>query len=144
LHACARLTSRMMCWGTEVPIGDGASEFAADPTEVVGNIAWSGVMAVGGASTCGKSTTGDTYCWGSNVFGQLGDGTFTKRLSPTRVPIDGAVSQVSKGPDGGHACAVTVSGRLWCWGWNNLGQLGMAGGNSNVPVEVLSWPSMPD
>jgi alpha-tubulin suppressor-like RCC1 family protein len=26
------------------------------------------------------------WCWGANGFGQLGDGTTTVRLLPTRVP----------------------------------------------------------
>jgi alpha-tubulin suppressor-like RCC1 family protein len=45
------------------------------------------------------------------------------------------LSSVAAG--GGHSCAVTATGHLWCWGFNNDGQLGVATPSvSTVPVEV--------
>jgi alpha-tubulin suppressor-like RCC1 family protein len=35
--------------------------------------------------TCGLTTGGAVYCWGSNGNGALGDGTTETRLVPTRV-----------------------------------------------------------
>jgi alpha-tubulin suppressor-like RCC1 family protein len=38
-----------------------------------------------GSHTCGITTGNKIYCWGDNAFGQLGDGTTTRRLSPVKV-----------------------------------------------------------
>jgi alpha-tubulin suppressor-like RCC1 family protein len=66
------------------------------------------------------------YCWGWNFNGQLGDGTTTSRPRP--VAVGGALRfrQVSAnlGIGGGHTCAVTTDDRLYCWGWNQFGQVG--------------------
>ncbi len=42
------------------------------------------VSAGGESHTCGVTTSDVTYCWGSNLYGQLGDGTTTPRLRPVR------------------------------------------------------------
>jgi alpha-tubulin suppressor-like RCC1 family protein len=39
----------------------------------------------GGFHTCAKTSGGVAYCWGRNQYGQLGDGTQGKRLTPTPV-----------------------------------------------------------
>ena len=39
-----------------------------------------------GWHTCGVTTGGGSaYCWGENVYGQLGDGTTGSRMDPARV-----------------------------------------------------------
>jgi alpha-tubulin suppressor-like RCC1 family protein len=42
-------------------------------------------VRAGYAHTCATRTTGSLWCWGSNSYGQLGDGTTTTRLTPTRI-----------------------------------------------------------
>ena len=64
-------------------------------------------------------------CWGANDTGQLGDGTTTSRFVPGWVSGLGAgagVIDLSVGAD--HACAVTSSEEVLCWGRNNSSQLG--------------------
>ena len=72
---------------------------------------------------------GNAYAWGSNYYGQLGDGTTIKQNTPVRVripvgaPTDFAYVQVSAG--GNHSLAVGSDGYAYAWGWNgNDGQLG--------------------
>jgi alpha-tubulin suppressor-like RCC1 family protein len=38
-----------------------------------------------GWHSCAVTVAGNLYCWGNNLFGQLGDGTTTTRESPVRV-----------------------------------------------------------
>ena len=45
-------------------------------------------VAAEGAHSCGRVTSGAVYCWGLNNSGQLGDGTFVNRPTPT-VPVTG-------------------------------------------------------
>ncbi len=59
------------------------------PTSVLvpvsGGLSFAGAFAAGGRHTCGLDANGDTYCWGSNGSGQLGDGSRVLRPVPTFV-----------------------------------------------------------
>jgi alpha-tubulin suppressor-like RCC1 family protein len=79
-------------------------------------------LAGGGAHTCGLTSDGSAWCWGSNTNGQLGDGSFTARNAPISVAISVKFASISAGFD--HTCALTSAGAVWCWGMNNRGQLG--------------------
>jgi len=77
----------------------------------------------GGDHTCGITTDNRAYCWGSNAYGQLGDGTTTDRLTPVAVAGELPFRQVSAGDS--HTCAVTTTNRAYCWGYNGSdGELG--------------------
>lgn len=88
-HSCGVTTTKLAyCWGlgSNGQLGDGSGTQRAVPTKVAGGLLFAGVSAspVGG-HTCGITTGKRIYCWGDNSFGQLGDGTTTKRLSPVKV-----------------------------------------------------------
>ena len=63
---------------------------------------------------------GSLWAWGNNAHGQLGDGTFTNRLTPTFIKQD--VKAVSSGVN--HTLVIRTDGTLWVWGNNDNGQLG--------------------
>ncbi len=78
---------------------------------------------------------GALYCWGSNNFGGVGDGTTTPVSTPVKV-IDEGVTDVSVGF--AHVCAV-VDGGLFCWGDDTDGQVGdNACGSIIEPCEIIS------
>lgn len=78
-------------------------------------------LGAGDAFSHALRSDGTLWAWGSNTYGQLGDGTTTQRPSPVQVPFTGVVSIA-----GGylHALAVRSDGTLWSWGTNAHGQLG--------------------
>ncbi|MZQ86493.1 RCC1 repeat-containing protein [Paenibacillus sp. 5J-6] len=74
------------------------------------------------------------YGWGSNTFGQLGDGTHTSAISPKALNLDGIA--VIEGGDT-HMVVVKQDETLWTWGQNFFGQLGDGTTTpSAAPVQV--------
>lgn len=95
----------------------------------------------GGLQSCVLTTAGSVKCWGSNAYGQLGDGTTTDRSVPVDVSgLTEGVVELSIGT--GHTCAVTTTGGAKCWGYNFFGQLGNGSDmSSSVPVDVTGLTS---
>ncbi len=80
-------------------------------------------------------TDGSLWSWGSNYFGQLGDGTQTDRNSPAQV--GNARNWVSVFGEYTNTFAKKADGTLWAWGNNDNGQLGIGSTtNSLVPILV--------
>jgi alpha-tubulin suppressor-like RCC1 family protein len=81
-------------------------------------------ISANGQYACGVTATGRTYCWGSNDYGELGNGDENgfPRTTPTRVATTVPMKQVTTGAY--HACALSTEGAAYCWGWNIIGQLG--------------------
>ena len=124
--------SKAYCWGrnNQGQLGDGTKVTRLQPVPVAGGLSFRWVSTgtahisfVWQSASCGVSGGGKAYCWGSNLHGQLGDGTLTTRTTPKAVAGGLSFAQVNSG--GGHTCGVTSSGNLtYCWGWNGRGQLG--------------------
>ena len=51
---------------------------------MVGGLTFASLTA-GAYHTCGLTSGGAAYCWGYNVYGQLGDGSTTGRTAPVAV-----------------------------------------------------------
>lgn len=142
-HVCARrATGRLYCWGDDGTgaVGNGSgTQSPSSPVEVAGGATnWSSVSA-GFLFTCARRTTGRLYCWGSDQYGQLGRGPGLQ-LGFSPVDVVGARTDwaaVVAGVD--HVCARRASGSLFCWGRNNVAQLGTgtAGANQESPVQVV-------
>jgi hypothetical protein len=70
---------------------------------------------------------GDVWCWGDNFLGQLGTGTGTGRIDPITEPVKVKASfkAVKVGTGRSATCALDDHGKVWCWGANESGQLGL-------------------
>lgn len=90
--------------------------------------------------TCAVSG-GTLYCWGSNIFGQLGigsAGTGTELAVPTTPTTTESFDALAGGDD--HVLALS-SGAIHSWGSNSDGQLGL-GDISDRPVpNLVSGPA---
>ncbi|HEY7042938.1 MAG TPA: Calx-beta domain-containing protein [Nocardioidaceae bacterium] len=99
------------------------------------------VVAVAGDNSTGVALLpdGTVWSWGSNHYGQLGDGTTTDSATP--VEAIGVSNAVAISSDGVHTLALTSGGSVWAWGANAAGQLGdgtTTDRSTPVPVSGLS------
>jgi alpha-tubulin suppressor-like RCC1 family protein len=101
-------------------------------------------MSAGTSHTCAIDTTGAAYCWGTNIFGQLGDGTTVNRSVPTAVTPSQNFAAISAG--NGHTCGLVLDHFAVCWGSNASGKLGTGNTrDAHVPTVVampLSFSSI--
>lgn len=78
------------------------------------------------------------YCWGYNFFGEVGDGTTARRLTPVRVFGGLSFGQLSTG--GGHTCGRTTDAAGYCWGNNFSGELGDGTTTSRLKPRAVVGP----
>lgn len=77
VNFCAVLeTGHARCWGDNSygQLGDGTSETSPVPVEPRGLGAQVQMVTVGSSHACALMTSGGVKCWGTNRFGQRGDG----------------------------------------------------------------------
>jgi Regulator of chromosome condensation (RCC1) repeat len=83
-------------------------------------------ISAGSSHTCAVTSSGAVKCWGENVYGQVGDGTTTRRLTPTSVVgLSSGVSTITTGDS--DSCAVLLQDGARCWGLDIWGQIGDGG-----------------
>ena len=126
------------CWGGNFSgeLGDGTTVNRSVPVNVSGLASGVKVVSVGGSHVCVLTIAGGVKCWGSNYYGQLGNGTQIDSSVP--VAVVGLTSGVSKISAGyAHTCVVSSIPDVKCWGWNRDGQLG-DGTTINRSIPVLT------
>jgi alpha-tubulin suppressor-like RCC1 family protein len=144
-HACAIDTwNDLYCWGDgrEGALGLDSETDWNSPRYV--GAGWSSVVA-GDFNNCAIATDAKGYCWGSNYYGELGLGDGS---GDAWVPseISGGRQWLNIDIQGDHACGVSSTHRLYCWGNNDDGELGVGYPNSSwSPAQVGSnttWGSV--
>jgi alpha-tubulin suppressor-like RCC1 family protein len=155
-HTCALTGSgSVSCWGNNKYGQLGDSSFLPTPTSAPTRTESAGTepvtplpsstpsvsgkassIAAGHSHTCAVTGSGGVKCWGNNEHGELGNGTWSS--SPVPVDVTGLKTGVRSVVAGwGHTCALTTSGGVKCWGYNQNGELGNGANNkSNTPVDV--------
>jgi len=109
------------------------------PLPVAGQHTFQSITA-GFDFTCGIDTTGVAWCWGADTFGELGvtGGPFPQEVGG--VPFGDAHRFSSLSAGGHHACGVTTDQKLFCWGDNQSGELGIGSTNPAGPPTQVSIP----
>lgn len=79
-------------------------------------------VAVGNAVICALNENGNPYCWGLGEFGELGNGSAGRTVTPLRARAPEPLTDLAAGSL--HMCAVGQSGAAFCWGLNASGRLG--------------------
>lgn len=111
-------------WGynSEGQIGDNTTTRRLRPVRVQGLPKRIKAIAAGVYFSLALDVDGEVWAWGSNAYGQLGDGTKTARKLPVKVQIPAVVTAIAAG--GGHSLFLKGNGSVWSCGWNSYGQLG--------------------
>ena len=165
-YSCGVTTSgKAYCWGSGLNgrLGNGLSPGNANqslPTLVAGDYSWGLVSSDLGRHSCGVATSGEAYCWGENIYGQIGDGTTEASHGQRDVPVlvSGGLSWSSVDVSRNHTCGVTTADEAYCWGRNSVGEIGNGGTSTHnciknggsdecvvVPMPVsrgLTWASV--
>jgi alpha-tubulin suppressor-like RCC1 family protein len=113
-HACALTQSgAAYCWGfdgdDQLGNGPGPSN-SATPVAVGGGLSFASISA-GRRHTCGITTDGASYCWGSDVYGALGNtyqAAFRGLPQPVGSPLVSASASIARSIARPTARAVTV------------------------------------
>lgn len=139
-HTCAvRTDGVLVCWGDnsngQLGIGSDAV-FVSEPTPVNSSLRFTQVSA-GATHTCAVAQDGFPYCWGSNAFGEAGDGlvyleTDIGYRSPNRVNIGIGVHYIRAGLH--TTCARATDNIGYCGGRGAELQLG------NGDPRPTGWP----
>lgn len=141
MHACDIASGGIVwCWGLNgvegrigsAQMGDGVMSNV--PVKLSSGLRFAQISTYG-RHTCGITLGGAAYCWGSNSWGTLGNGSNASQ-SPTPVAVSGNLTfrSVSAGAD--HTCGITTDNRAYCWGNNDWRQLGTGTAFSGTPVLV--------
>ena len=129
VHTCAIFSNGdLKCWGSSFygQLGNGGNSDRHTPTLIsLGTDVTATQIELGGHHTCVVDDKSALRCWGSNINGQLGDGSNVDRNTPTPVSLPSDVATITQLALGfAHTCATTDTNDLLCWGWNDKGQLG--------------------
>ncbi|XP_019433156.1 PREDICTED: ultraviolet-B receptor UVR8-like isoform X1 [Lupinus angustifolius] len=96
-------------------------------------------VAAGLWHTVCTSAAGDVYVFGGNQFGQLGTGSDQAEVLPRLVDSPNLENMHAKNISCGsrHTALLTEGGKVFCWGWNKYGQLGLGDViDRKIPSEV--------
>ncbi|MCK5803933.1 MAG: thrombospondin type 3 repeat-containing protein, partial [Lentisphaeria bacterium] len=135
----------LWCWGSDYE----GQLLGKAPMQVTTDSDWT-TVATGAIHSCGLRDDGSgssLWCWGYNDYGQLGDGTTENKNLPTQVGMASDWTTIALGGGAkeafsteGHSCGIRDDGSgpsLWCWGYNEYGQLGDGGSeDKNLPTQV--------
>ncbi|KAM7529011.1 hypothetical protein LguiB_032421 [Lonicera macranthoides] len=125
-------------WGRYGNLGLGDRNDRLVPEKVsVGDGEKMVLVACGWRHTISVSSSGGLYTYGWSKYGQLGHGDFEDHLVPHKLEAleEHIISQISGGWR--HTMALSSEGKLYGWGWNKFGQVGVGDNVDHCsPMEV--------
>jgi alpha-tubulin suppressor-like RCC1 family protein len=146
-HTCGiDASGAAWCWGFngygQLGNTGGLGSAFANPTpqQVSGGLTFAALTG-GSNHSCGLTPAGKVYCWGRNDFGQLGSAATSGTTGPNSTPIavDGNLTFTSIEAGAEHTCGLSA-GVIYCWGKNNLGQLGTTTSNGTPTPHPTPTP----
>ncbi|MCW5981794.1 MAG: choice-of-anchor D domain-containing protein [Bryobacteraceae bacterium] len=100
---------------------DGSESFSLDPAPV-SNLTGVVAIAAGDSHSLAVRSDGTVWAWGSNAYGQLGNGSRVSTNVPA--PVGNLTDVIAIAGGYSHSLALKSDGTVWSWGLNEDGQLG--------------------
>lgn len=155
-HTCARFEDgSVRCWGgnSAGQLGLGDSEARGDdplemgsalPAVDLGAGQKAVALAAAGSSTCALLESGQTKCWGANLFGELGLGDLAPRGAQAgemgdalpAIELGSRRTAVALAAGSSHFCAMLDDGSSKCWGMGGVLGLGDNESRGDEPGEM--------
>jgi alpha-tubulin suppressor-like RCC1 family protein len=154
----AALTSKgkLFMWGSNWSgqLGNGTTINSPFPIDITSSFRFQineSIISIklGDQYSSALTSIGRLHVWGSNQFGQLGDGTQSNLVYPTDItPVFGLslterIVELSLGI--AHSSIITSNGRMFIWGANWYGQLGNeTTKNQSTPIDITNLLGLED
>ncbi len=122
-HSCAVRLGAVWCWGANLQFQSGSPMSAPVlPPRMIPGLTQVVDLGLGAATSCALDALGIVSCWGSDLQGELGDGTpLVSRSTPGTVTLGARARVLAAGAH--HVCAGDGT-TVGCWGANGSGQIG--------------------
>jgi alpha-tubulin suppressor-like RCC1 family protein len=152
-HSCALMNGNIIkCWGegSQGALGTGNQNdygknatfpIAAGPNVDTGPTSYPVSIAVHQDISCARYANGAAKCWGTNLKGQLGLGNNSGNFAAmgdqanemgNNLPfLDLPRNVLDIQPGANHVCALLDDNRVYCWGSNEDGALGILTSEAN-------------
>jgi len=122
--------------------GSGTGYPGAILVQIGSNTEWQHVYTGHNGFNLAIKVDNSLWAWGSNFWGQLGDGSKSTRSMPVQVGSDNDWRMAATGSE--HSIGVKSDGALWVWGSNMNGALGSGiAANHNTPTLISAgWTAV--
>lgn len=150
VSSSAAVTSngRVFTWGENASgqLGDGTIYNKSTPVDITSQFNLTGNdkvidISLGQVHSAALTASGSLFTWGSNTYGQLGNGTNNLHITPIdmtnffNLNSSEVITSISLG--GNHSMAITSENRIFTWGNNVRGQIGNGTfTNVNLPTNI--------
>lgn len=125
--------------GTNGILGNNTLNASRTPiTTFAGGNDWKQVSM--GDTVCSAiKTNGSLWIWGRNTVAQLGNNSSSTSRTPITTFSGGNNWKQVCCSDEGCVSAIKTDGSLWCWGYNNVQQLGAMNTNTGVSTPITTF-----
>ena len=140
-HGCVILATKQIgCWGENEfgQLGNGNNTLQLETTGVnLGSNKNAVAVSAGREHTCAILNDNKIKCWGKGSQGRLGNGASTNHNTPVDVTMGGSVTAEAISAGDQHTCAIFNDDKVYCWGENAAGELGIGNNtDQNTPSVV--------
>jgi len=84
-------------------------------------------LSLGSSHACSMTNDNTVQCWGSNLQGQLGNGSTGASISFATEIVNTSINVGMLANGASHSCVLSADGSIGCWGSNSHGELGRGG-----------------
>ena len=122
-------------------LGDNSTTSHITPIAVLGSTKTFCKISGGQQHSVAIDKNGKAWTWGQNNNGQLGNNDTVSQRTPVAVYGNGTKTfcSIFAGPGAYQTVAIDKNGKVWCWGANNKGQLGINNpNNTNTPIMITT------